>query len=316
MHKLSNFSCYDISSKYTVGCTGQTVYVYDADKKEVARFKTLKYAYQCLFSPDEKTLAVRSNCGQIVIYDMNELRLVYKFRYGKDGQDGGFCFSPGGEKIYIIEDVVDEEHMYARLVSYDTATYNTKTVEFENKEIQLLNVAPGKTEDEVYMSGYMRGIDGLGQVNFILNRVNGEIVGIRYIENTYSVDNCSDGGRINYKYLSEVYKKTVETKSGFGSEIRGFDECRIYCRLHEIREILLQIRDLVRTPKELKNSIYMQEKKELFDRLCSAICEVNEKLRSSKCEEIFREINRDNLEGELKKVWDICGGYLKTLAEM
>lgn len=90
---------------YSIGCTGQTVYVYDRDGKELAKFKDIKYGYTPLFFPDGDRFLVKSTEGRLAIYSLTEMKLLKKFRFSKvDGaQDGNMCFSPDGKLFYNIE---------------------------------------------------------------------------------------------------------------------------------------------------------------------------------------------------------------------
>ena len=47
---MKNFWSYIENGKYSIGCTGQTVYVYDQNGTELAKFKDLPYAYKAAFS--------------------------------------------------------------------------------------------------------------------------------------------------------------------------------------------------------------------------------------------------------------------------
>ena len=40
------------NNKYDIGLTGQTVYVFDKNENELAKFKDLTYAYFCTISPN------------------------------------------------------------------------------------------------------------------------------------------------------------------------------------------------------------------------------------------------------------------------
>ena len=48
---MKKFWSYIENDKYGVGCTGQTVYLYDKNGTELKTFKDLPYAYKSAFSP-------------------------------------------------------------------------------------------------------------------------------------------------------------------------------------------------------------------------------------------------------------------------
>lgn len=102
---MPSFWSYISNGKYSVGCTGQTVYVYDKDGIEKAKFKDLTYAYNAEISPDSKTLAVKTTDGRIAIYSLEEMKLIKKFRFSKvdGGHHEGFCFSADGKFLFNLE---------------------------------------------------------------------------------------------------------------------------------------------------------------------------------------------------------------------
>lgn len=48
---MPRFYSYISNGKYSVGCTGQTVYIYNTNGIELAKFKDLPYAYLSVISP-------------------------------------------------------------------------------------------------------------------------------------------------------------------------------------------------------------------------------------------------------------------------
>ena len=114
------------NEKYKIGCTGQTVYVYDKAGKELARFKDLNYDYLPVISPRDDHFVVKTTDGRMAVYSMETLSLVKKFRYSKVdcAQDDGCCFSPDGSEFYNIERQGDDTK--TALSVYDTADYSLK----------------------------------------------------------------------------------------------------------------------------------------------------------------------------------------------
>jgi WD40 repeat protein len=90
---------------YCVGCTGQTVYVYDQTGNELAKFKDIKYGYHPLFFPDGDRFLVKSTEGRLAIYSLSEMKLIKKFRFSKvnGAQDDNMDFSPDGSLFYNVE---------------------------------------------------------------------------------------------------------------------------------------------------------------------------------------------------------------------
>ncbi len=123
---MKNFWSYISNGKFSVGTTGQTVYLYDENGNEIKKFEDIKYGYTPMFSPDGKLLIVKSTIGQIAVYSLETFDLIKKFRFSKVGgaQDDGFCFSPDGKELYNIERHIDS--CKSRLSVYDTKTFGLK----------------------------------------------------------------------------------------------------------------------------------------------------------------------------------------------
>ncbi|MCL2817623.1 MAG: hypothetical protein FWD39_04470 [Clostridiales bacterium] len=132
---MPSFWGYTKNDKYAVGCTGQTVYVYDDSGKELARFKDIKYAYTPMFCPGDNTFIVKSTGGQLAVYSLDTMQLIRKFRFSEvDGsQDDGFCFSRDGKYFYNIERHIASYN--SCLSIYETPSYNRIKQFFLSKEI-------------------------------------------------------------------------------------------------------------------------------------------------------------------------------------
>ena len=75
------------------------MYLYDDKNHELAKFKDITYAYRGAFIPRSNIFVLRSTEGRMAVYDCDERRLLFKFRFSDVGysQDDGFCFSPDGK---------------------------------------------------------------------------------------------------------------------------------------------------------------------------------------------------------------------------
>ena len=65
---MKNFKGYIKTDQFKIGCTGQTVYIYDKDGNEVKKFKDLIYAYASAVSPLGDLLVVKSTEGRLAVY--------------------------------------------------------------------------------------------------------------------------------------------------------------------------------------------------------------------------------------------------------
>ena len=134
MRSFEGSACNDT---FSVGCTGRTVYVYDAEQNEVAKFRDIKYGYLPVISPDNDTFIVKSTDGAMAIYSYKELRILKKLRYSKDpGQDDGCCFSPDGLCFYNIEKHIEEYECRSHIAVYETGDFS-KTEEISAEKGML-----------------------------------------------------------------------------------------------------------------------------------------------------------------------------------
>lgn len=109
---MKKFWGYAFNDKFSVGCTGQTVYLFDDKGNEISRFKDITYGYTPVISPDGKLLVVKSTGGKLAVYSLESRTLMKKFRFSKvDGaQNDGFCFSSDGKLFINIERQKDDLH--------------------------------------------------------------------------------------------------------------------------------------------------------------------------------------------------------------
>ena len=163
---MPNFWSYIKNEKYAVGCTGQTVYVYDDSGKELARFKDIIYAYTPMFCPGQNMFVVKSTDGRLAVYSLDTMRLIKKFRFSKvDGsQDDGFCFSKDGKYFYNIE-----RHIFSYkscLSVYETPDFNRINQLFLEDEIELSHIEYDDIHDGLFLLGFARGKDGIYDYGF------------------------------------------------------------------------------------------------------------------------------------------------------
>ncbi len=162
---MPQFWSYIGNDQFNIGCTGQTVYVYDKAGKELARFKDLIYAYLPVLSPRGDSFVVKTTEGRMAVYSLETLSLVKKFRYSKVdcAQDDGCCFSPDGSEFYNIERQGDDTK--TALSVYDTADYSLKkrilnrdpdlvlrTIQFDSGTAYVLYFYRGKHKIRYYVA--------------------------------------------------------------------------------------------------------------------------------------------------------------------
>ena len=154
---MRNFWTYISNERYSVGCTGQTVYLYDRDGKELAKFKDLIYAYNAVFSPDGKIFVVKSTDGRLAVYAPETASLIRKFRFSKINcsQDDGFCFSPDGKYFINIERQQDE--CRSAISFYDAGDFSLAHRMSMDRKISLNCIEYDPASATYYVLGYKRG---------------------------------------------------------------------------------------------------------------------------------------------------------------
>lgn len=154
MRKFWGFYKNDI---YSVGCNGTTMYIYDSNEKELARFKDLPYVYTAAFKPNSNILAVKSTAGFLGFYDLDSLSLIKKITVTTIGaQDEGFAFTPDGKYFYNIEKPVNS--YLTQLSIYDTESFKKVNTLFTGERKMFIDNIEFDNETGIcYVLGFMHG---------------------------------------------------------------------------------------------------------------------------------------------------------------
>lgn len=174
---MRSFETFIKNDRYSVGCTGQTVYIYDSAGNEIAKFKDLIYAYHAILAPDGNTLVVKSTDGRLAIYDLPNLKLTKKFRFSKiDGaQDDFFCFSEDGTRFYNIE---RQNASYNSCIAmYDTSDYTCLARYYaEDPLTEPIHIEYDEEKDAFFLLGFIRNEEShILDYGFVAKFENGEL---------------------------------------------------------------------------------------------------------------------------------------------
>ena len=178
---MKKFWGYVSNNKFSVGCTGQTVYLYDKDGNELGKFKDIIYAYTPMISPDGTLFIVKSTDGRLAVYSLETFSLIKKFRFSKvDGsQNDGFCFSPDGKLFFNIERQKDSLH--SAISVYDTTDFSFAN-QIESGEYMMLNhIEFDKATNTYYVLGFTRGANKVIKHGFVAEFQNNQIKNITAI---------------------------------------------------------------------------------------------------------------------------------------
>ncbi|MCM1226815.1 MAG: hypothetical protein NC320_05235 [Clostridium sp.] len=195
---MRKFWTYIKNDDFFVGCSGQTVYVYDKNENELAKFKDIKYAYDAAFSPTENILAVKSTEVWLAFYSLDSMELIKKIRLRKPNsqpQDQGFAFSPDGSLFYNIE---YQNDLTTHIVVYETESFTESDRFFEGKNIVFCQIE--FENQKCFLTGFER----------MKNR------------NKYFVAEFSGGNLLNLKEVDERKFNYINICKEL--ELRGFTE--------------------------------------------------------------------------------------------
>lgn len=178
MRKFWGF--YD-NGKYRVGCNGSTIYVYDQENNELAKFKDIPYAYVGDFQPETNIFVAKSTAGFLAVYDLDEMKLVKKIKITRiEAQDEGFAFSPDGKYFYNIEKPVRSTD--TQLAVYRTSDYEKEKILFEeNDRMFLTAIEFDGCTGEGFVLGFMRGENRVKEYGFIGKFTEDDISDIKKI---------------------------------------------------------------------------------------------------------------------------------------
>ena len=153
---MKKFWGYAFNDKFSVGCTGQTVYLFDDNGNEISRFKDITYGYTPVISPDGKLLVVKSTGGKLAVYSLESRTLMKKFRFSKvDGaQNDGFCFSSDGKLFINIERQKDDLH--SAISVYNSADFSLISQVLLGDDMMARCIEFDQNTDAYYILGFMR----------------------------------------------------------------------------------------------------------------------------------------------------------------
>jgi hypothetical protein len=230
---MNKFIGYIKNDQYAIGCSGQTVYIFNSSGHELAKFKDLKYAYLPMFIPCQSKLVVKSVDAHLAVYSLDSLKLITKFRFSKIGyaQDDGLCFSKDGRYLYNIERHIQDIH--SSLSIYETTDYKRISQLFlDDPLLELRFIEYDEIRDGIYVLGFMRGHEGVMDYGFVALLQDNHLIQKTQLPT------------LTYEYL-EVYK---------GIEKFGFTSKKI--RLSLLDENRIDLADIM--TKKIKLSDYIR----------------------------------------------------------
>ena len=162
---MKKYQGYAQNEKFKVGLNGKTVYIFDNDENELARFQDAPYMYRGKFIPNTNTLVVKSTAGWLLFYDLDSLALIKKIKFSYIGsQDGNFAITQDGKYLYNIES--PNYSFRTQLTKYDLGTLKPLITSLHNSETIFLKYVEISNET-IFLFGFMRDDKGIKDYGFI-----------------------------------------------------------------------------------------------------------------------------------------------------
>lgn len=164
---MKKFWGYASNDNFSVGCTGQTVYLFDKNNTEIKKFKDIIYAYTPMISPDGKIFVVKSATGMLAVYSLETFSLIKKFRFSKvnAAQHDGFCFSPDGMYFINVERQIDDLH--SAISIYNTVDFSRVDQIMLCEDMVLSHIEFDKITNTYFVLGFIRGTN-TGYIQFFV----------------------------------------------------------------------------------------------------------------------------------------------------
>ncbi len=171
---MRNFWGFYDNGKYRVGCNSGTIYVYDLENRELAKFKDITYATTGEFQPNSNIFVAKSIAGTLAVYDIDHLTFLKKITITSIGaQDEGFAFTPDGRYFYNIEK--PKSQIKTQLAIYDTLDFSRKEILFANCDEMHLEEIEFDETGNCYVLGFFRGEEGVLDYGFVGKLLNQDI---------------------------------------------------------------------------------------------------------------------------------------------
>lgn len=244
---MKKYQGYAQNEKFKVGLNGKTVYIFDNDENELARFQDAPYMYRGKFIPNTNTLVVKSTAGWLLFYDLDNLVLIKKIRFSNIGsQDESFAITQDGKYLYNIE--APNCSTRTQLTKYDLRTLKPLITSFHNSETIFLKYIEISNE-AIFLFGFMRDDKGIKDYGFISQYKEigekcilreGKRIADAVYEKISQYKGCEDFGftqkTLGYHDLEKIEDLEPYTLSGVYQDIIERNKARGYTNNEKIRE--------------------------------------------------------------------------------
>lgn len=244
---MKKYQGYAQNEKFKVGLNGKTVYIFDNDENELARFQDAPYMYRGKFIPNTNTLVVKSTAGWLLFYDLDNLALIKKIRFSNIGsQTKNFAITQDGKYLYNIES--PNYSTRTQLTKYDLGTLKPVITSFHNSETIFLEYVEISNEI-IFLFGFMRNDKGIKDYGFIGQYKeigekcvlrDGKRIADAVYEKISQYKGCEDFGftqkSLGYNDLEKIEDLEPYTLSGVYQDIIENNKARGHINNEKIRE--------------------------------------------------------------------------------
>ena len=170
---MTKFVGFTTNGEYSVGCTGQTVFLLDKNHNVLKKFKDMVYAYKPAIAPNGSFFVVKSTGGCLAVYSLETFSLLKKFRFSKvDGsQDDGFCFSPDSRFFINIERQNDS--LQCAVSTYRTSDFSLVDQILFDKDMMISEIEC--EENTCFVLGFVRNSQGIMDHGFVAKFENSRV---------------------------------------------------------------------------------------------------------------------------------------------
>ena len=162
---MKKYQGYTQNENFKIGLNGKTIYIFDNEEKELARFQDATYMYRGKFIPNTNILVVKSTSWFLLLYDLDKLQLINKIKFSNIGsQDENFDITYDGRYLYNIE--APKSSTRTQITKYDLKTLKPIITTFHNLDKVFLKYIE-TDKNNIYLLGFARNNEGIKDYSFI-----------------------------------------------------------------------------------------------------------------------------------------------------
>lgn len=227
---MRNFWTYITNGQFSIGCMEHTVYLYDNEKNEIAKFKDIKYGSKAVFSPINNTFVVKSTGAYFAVYSADKAALLHKVKFSNvDGsQDDGFCFSPDGK--YFINIERQKSSVNHAISVYETENFTRLSMMYADDQKTEPTLIEFGDDGKPYVLGFLRGDNGVFCSAFVA------VLGENGLEEMRTVNSDEYEFHSDFKKL-QMHGFTEKAKKWSGFTYKNIDMTGMENEKHPFKDL-------------------------------------------------------------------------------